>query len=100
MFEDFIVTDHALKRYCQRVLHDDDEKEEVIRRIKRDLYFKKIKRIVNNGNTRHVFTWHSKEFIFVKDRNKWILKTVIKRTRAKNPKAIERRIRAAYAPAS
>lgn len=89
MFEDFIITDHAIQRYKERV---DDEEKDVIRRIKRDLYFKKIRRIVNNGNVRHVFTANSKEFIFVKDKKKWILKTVIKRNRETNKLAIKRRM--------
>jgi hypothetical protein len=91
MFEDFIITKHAIERYRERVSED---AKDIIRRIKRDLYFKKIRRIVNKGNIRHVFTFHSKEFIFVNDNGKWILKTVIKRNRTRNPQAIEKRLAA------
>lgn len=88
MFEDYIITNHAMQRYMERV---DFNPKEVIKRIKSDLYFKKVKRIVNNGNTRHVFTFNSKEFIFKNDCGTWILKTVIKRNRGTNPLAIEKR---------
>ncbi|WP_353856850.1 hypothetical protein [Bacillus sp. Bos-x628] len=60
-------------------------------RIKRDVRNLNIKQIVNNGNVRHIFTRNSKEFIFVKERNRWILTTVIKRSRNNNYEAIEKR---------
>lgn len=94
MFENFIVTDHIIERYQQRVKVP---KKEVMKRIKKDLHFSKVKQIVNKGNVRHVFTHHSKEFIFVKDHNRWILKTVIKRSRNNNPQAITKRKKVAYA---
>jgi len=92
MLENFIVTDHMLERYAQRVGSD---KKETYRRIRKDLHFTKVRRIVNDGNHRHVFTLNSKEFIFKKDGNIWILKTIIKRSRQRNPIAIQQRIAAA-----
>lgn len=92
MFENFIITDHVVERYYERVSND---RKEIIRRIKRDLSIKRVKRIVNNGNIRHVFTFNSKEFIFEKTRDVWILKTVIKRTRNNNKNAINKRIKTA-----
>ena len=89
MFEDFIITNHIAERYCQRIGAD---KKEVLKRIKRDLHFTKVKRIVNNGNHRHVFTYNSKEFIFKKDKKQWILKTIIKRSRSNNEYAIKKRL--------
>jgi hypothetical protein len=92
VFEDYIITNHAMQRYMERV---DFNPKEVIKRIKSDLYFKKVKRIVNDGDIRHVFTRNSKEFIFKNDNGQWILKTVIKRNRGTNPWAIEKRINGA-----
>lgn len=94
MFESFIITDHVIDRYQQRV---HVSKHEVEKRIKKDLHFSKVKQIVNKGNSRHVFTNHSKEFIFVKKGSKWILKTIIKRSRENNNQAISKRKRLAYA---
>ncbi|UDY80670.1 hypothetical protein [Geobacillus phage GR1] len=88
MFEDFIITNHIKDRYKQRVGADE---KEIIKRIKKDLHFTKVKQIINVGDIRHVFTFHSKEFIFVKDGSKWILKTIIKRSRNNNRQAIEKR---------
>lgn len=88
MFEDFIITNHAKERYKQRVRVSE---KEIIKQIKKDLHFTKVKQIINIGNIRHVFTFHSKEFIFVKDGSKWVLKTIIKRSRSNNRQAIEKR---------
>ncbi|MGG1916031.1 hypothetical protein ABFY54_28925 [Priestia megaterium] len=88
MFEYYIITEHVIDRYRQRV---DETVENIKKRIKQDLYFKKIKQIVNKGNVRHVFTISSKEFIFVKERGRWLLKTVIKRSRKTNDLAIQQR---------
>jgi len=92
MFEDFIITNHIKERYKQRI---GASEKEIVKRIKKDLKFTKVKRIVNIGNVRHVFTVNSKEFIFVKDGSKWILKTVIKRNRENTKKVIEKRKRLA-----
>lgn len=89
MFEHFIITDHIMDRYEQRV---HSSRKEVIQRIKKDLHFTKVKKIVNNGNVRHVFTFHSKEFIFVKDGPTWVLRTIIKRNRENNSVAMEKRL--------
>lgn len=90
MFEKFIVTNHITKRYFERI---GANKKEVYRRIQRDLHFSKVKRIVNIGNHRHIFTLHSKEFIFKKDGPNWILKTIIKRSRNDNDYAIQKRLK-------
>lgn len=92
MFEYYIITDHVIDRYRQRV---DENVEKIKRRIRQDLYYKKIKQIVYRGNVRHVFTIGSKEFIFVNKRGRWILKTVIKRTRKRTEIAIKQRRKAA-----
>lgn len=94
MFEDFIITDHIMKRYQERV---SQSRKDVIKRIKKDLHFTKINQIINKGNIRYVFTLHSKEFIFVRDGSKWILKTIIKRSRINNQKAIQKRKQFYYA---
>lgn len=88
MFGHFIITKHALERYIERVGYN---KADVIKHIQNDLHYKKIVRIVNNGNTRHVFTRNSKEFIFINNHGKWILKTVIKRNRENHKEAISHR---------
>lgn len=88
MFEDFIITDHIMQRYQERV---SQSRKDVIKKIKKDLHFTKVKRIVNVGNIRHVFTRHSKEFIFVNDRGQWVLRTIIKRSRNTNDRAIYKR---------
>lgn len=92
MFEDFIITNHVIQRYEQRV---GECRKNIESRIKRDVRNLNIKQIVNNGNVRHIFTRNSKEFIFVKERNRWILTTVIKRSRNNNHEAIEKRKRMA-----
>lgn len=88
MFGHFIITNHALERYIERVGY---KKTDVMKHIKNDLHFTKITRIINNGNTRHVFTRNSKEFIFINNHGKWILKTVIKRNRETHKEAINHR---------
>lgn len=90
MFEPFIITDHAIERYLERI---GASKKEVMKRIKKDLHYSKVKRIVNKGKYRYVFTFNSKEFIFVKDNGRWILRTVIKRNRKKSEQAIQERLR-------
>lgn len=89
MFEQFIITNHVVERYLERV---GAKKKDAVRRIKRDLHYTKVKKIVNKGNYRYVFTWNSKEFIFKKDKGRWILNTVIKRSRSNNDKAIQERL--------
>lgn len=88
MFEDFVITNHIIDRYEERIRA---KRDEVIKRIKRDLHFTKVKKIVNKGNIRHVFTYNSKEFIFVKDGATWILKTIIKHNRERQPSIIKKR---------
>ncbi|MDG0860309.1 hypothetical protein [Staphylococcus equorum] len=90
MFENFIITNHVVDRYLERI---GSKNKDVMKRIKRDLHYTKVKRIVNCGNYRYVFTLNSKEFIFIYDRGKWILNTVIKRSRQNADKAIQDRLR-------
>lgn len=85
MFEEYIITNHVIERYKERIGEQD---KEVVKRIRKDLHFTKVKKIVNEDNIRHVFTFNSKEFIFVKNRGYWILKTVIKRNRVRQQQAI------------
>lgn len=93
MFENYIITNHVVERYFERI---GSKKKDVIKRIKRDLHYSKVKRIVNIGNTRHVFTINSKEFIFVQRRSgRWVLNTVIKRSRQNTDKAIQYRLKVA-----
>lgn len=92
MFEKFIITNHVIERYYERVSGD---RKEILRRINNDLHFSKVKRIINIGSYRYVFTRNSKEFIFIKDNGKWILNTVIKRSRKSTDKAIEDRLKLA-----
>ena len=94
MFEHYIITDHVVDRYRERV---NESCENVKRRIKNDLYFKKIRQIITKGDVKHVFTLNSKEFIFVKERGRWLLKTIIKRTRQRTEYAIQQRKRAVVA---
>lgn len=93
MFEYFYITKHARDRYQGRVAKPSDN---VKSRINRDLRINMIKRIVNIGNKRHVFTLYGKEFVFVYD-GKWILKTVIKHRRYYTQKAIDICVRKAEA---
>lgn len=92
MFEHFIITNHVVERYLERV---GSKEKDAIKRIKRDLHYSKVKRIVNIGNHRHIFTINSKEFIFVKKRGRWILNTIIKRSHNTNNRAIQSRIKSA-----
>lgn len=92
MFDKFIITDHAIERYDTRVQKEKISKKEIIRRIHKDLHFSKIKRVITKGNIRYVFTHHSKEFIFIKKNDSWILKTIIKRNRENNILAINKRL--------
>ena len=88
MLENFIITNHAISRYAERIGYN---KNDIIKRIKSDLYFTKTIRIVNHEDTRYIFTYNSKEFIFKKSNGLWILKTVIKRNRERHYEAIEKR---------
>jgi hypothetical protein len=90
MFENYIITTHVVNRYLERV---SETQKDAIKRIRYDLSYKRVKRIVNIGNTRHVFTVNSKEFIFVKSKGRWFLKTVVKRSREATDRTIEKRIR-------
>lgn len=87
MFDHFIISDHVIERYSQRI---DGSKDNIIRRIKKDLSIGKIKHIFNIGSKRHIFCEYGKQFVFEKERGKWVLKTVIKRKRAENARAIIR----------
>lgn len=88
MFEEYIITKHAIKRYKERIGEDD---KFIVKRIKADLHFTKVKRIINEENVRHVFTRNSKEFIFTKDRDIWVLKTIIKRNKYQQKEAISKK---------
>jgi hypothetical protein len=89
MFEDYIITHHSIERYAERANYN---KKNIIRQIKYDLRFTNAKRIINHENTRYIFTYNNKEFIFKKDKDTWILKTVIKRSRERTESAIEKRL--------
>jgi len=88
MFENYVITDHAVERYQERM---GEEKKNVIKRIRADLHFTKVKRIINEGSIKHVFTRNGKEFVFTKDGNVWVLKTVIKRTRQNHTNRISKK---------
>jgi hypothetical protein len=94
----YIIGPHVVERYIERIgKYKGMTIEEC---IKRDLHFTKIRKIVNkkNGDT-HVFTIHSKEFIFSKEKGKLVLITVIKRNRETHQKTMNRRqqqVRMAY----
>lgn len=90
MFEDFLISQHICDRYRERV---DGSVKNIKRKINQELHFSKVKQIINNGNVRHIFTLHSKEFIFVRKGRRWILKTIIKRSRLNNDHWIEKRKR-------
>ena len=89
MVENFIITHHILKIYKERIGSDEKETKN---RIKKELHFTKVKRIINDDDHRYIFTTNSKEFIFKKGKGIWILKTVIKRSRKNTPNAINRRL--------
>ena len=88
MFEPYIISKHALARYIERTLCKKSKAEEQLRK---DLRFTNAKKIINNGNTKHIFTYSNKEFIFIKKNGKWILKTVIKRNIPRNKTAAKKR---------
>lgn len=87
MFEHYIISDHVIERYAERI---DGSKDNILRRIKKDLSIGKVKYIFNIGKKRHVFCEYGKQFVFEKERGKWILKTVIKRKRLENERAIKK----------
>lgn len=88
----YIIDQHAEKRYRERI--GNFKNLSAIQSIKRDLHFTRIKRIVHKDNeVTHVFTIHSKEFIFIKEKGKLVLKTVIKRNRETNKRSINKRVR-------
>ena len=89
MVEHFVITHHILKRYKERIGSDEKETKD---RIKKDLHFTKVRRIINDDDHRYIFTANSKEFIFKKGKGIWILKTVIKRNRKNIPNAINQRL--------
>lgn len=92
MIEKYVVTEHAIERYCNRVQREKATDDEIKRRIKKDLHYTKIKKIITRSNIKFVFTQNSKEFIFIKRNNMWVLKTIIKRTRENNLLAINKRL--------
>lgn len=87
MFEHFIISDHVLERYAERI---DGSKTELERRIRKDLSIGKIKYIFNIGKCRYIFCEYGKEFVFQRIGKTWILKTIIKRTRKQNERALRR----------
>jgi hypothetical protein len=88
----YIIDQHAVKRYKERI--GNFKNLSTIDSIKRDLHFTRIKRIVHKEDeVIHVFTVHSKEFIFTKEKDKLVLKTVIKRNRQNNGRSINKRQR-------
>ena len=82
----YIVTKHAIERYEERI--GKYKGTSTLECIKIDLGFKRIKKIVNKGKTKHVFTTGNIEFIFEVCRNRLYLKTVIKRNRNNGKKKI------------
>lgn len=87
----YIISDHAVERYNERV--GAYRGMSIRQSINKDLHFTRIKKIVTNheDDTVHVFTRHSKEFIFIKDSKALILRTVIKRSRDNNKRTINKR---------
>lgn len=85
MFDEYIVSKHVLERYAQRVQGSTDN---ILRRIEKDLSIKKTKYIFDIGCKRHVFSEYGKQFVFERCPGVWVLKTVIKRNRTENNRAI------------
>jgi len=92
MFEHFVIGPHFIERYKERV---QNLSESAIKsRIKQDLHFSKIKKIVNvNAHTRHVYTRYSQELVFHKKGKNWVLVTIMKHTRDSIDRQIARRER-------
>jgi hypothetical protein len=84
----YIVTKHAIERYEERV--GKYKNLSTVECIRVDLNYKRIKRIVNKGKTKHVYTTGNIEFIFEVCKNKLYLKTVIKRNRENGKRKIEK----------
>lgn len=85
----YIIGPHVVDRYIERIgTYKGMSAEECIRK---DLHFTKIKKIVNKNGDTHVFTVHSKEFIFSKEKGKLVLITVIKRNRETHKRVINKR---------
>lgn len=84
IFGKVYFSDHAIERYRQRVLsHKNlDEsmpKKDVISMIFRDIDYKHVKEIVSfKDEYKFVFTRHNTEFIFKREKNIWLLITVIR----------------------
>lgn len=81
MFEHFIIGPHFIDRYKERVANMSEKA--IKHRIKQDLHFSKIKKIVNTSNgVRYVYTRYSQELVFHKKGNVWVLVTIIKHKRS------------------
>lgn len=90
MFEHFIIGPHFLERYKERI--QDMSDSAIKHRIKQDLHFSKIKKIINvDEKTRHVYTRYSQELVFHKKGNNWILVTIVKHNRKNINNQIARR---------
>ena len=79
IFGKIYFTDHSEERYITRIgVRKNMTVEES---LQRDLYYKRVRKIVDTADTKHVFTLGCREFIFVKKANKLIFKTAIKHTK-------------------
>lgn len=87
----FYITQHAVEQYEKRV--GTKHKKTPIQCIYEDLRTLNIKRVIYKDEHVYIFTRCHKEFIFIKNKNKLYLKTVIKRSRNKTNWTIHKRQR-------
>lgn len=85
IFGHIIFSDHAIERYRERILKHKNldmemDRKDVIKLILRDISYKNIKKIVNYGNYKFVFTRYNCEFRFERshDNKSWVLLTVVR----------------------
>lgn len=70
------MSEHGEQRYIERI--GVRKNMSVQKSLEKDLHYKRIKKIVDKTDTKHVFTFGRTEFIFSKKGSKLILKTVIR----------------------
>ena len=88
MRERYVVSWHSMMRYVQRI---GGTMEEVHNSIKYDLATSRIKKTIDINEHRHLFDRDNREFIFVKGKDSWVLKTVVKREEKETQEIIRKR---------
>lgn len=81
----FIITKHAIERFDQRLgwrREGNVKKYGIEKSIRKELSsYKKIKYIIDIDEHKYIFLKNGKEFRFKKERNTWVLLTVVRHCR-------------------